>query len=243
MKKLLTLMTFVFCLGASALYSQVNWYIEAQTGVASMSSLPSDNGCRFQWSAGGGASIRLSDVVHIAPSLLLSQRGATVSGYYGSEMIAPAKYSIRTNYLEMPVYLALHFGSNENLRFIIKTGPSFCYGLNGKVKVSARDSDFSATYPENLFSQSCTMDGIAQTANRKLFGLPKFNRFDLLWGTGFDVMLQKRFIIGLNVKVGLTKVTTEPITTNVMDQLVSLLFSHSVDSRNISASLSFAYQF
>jgi hypothetical protein len=143
----------------------------------------------------------------------------------------------------MPVYLALHFGNNENLRFILKTGPAFAYGLNGKVKVSTDNSDFSHTFPENLFSQSCDMDGAAQTSKRKKFSLPKFNRFDMMWSTGLDVMIQKHFIIGANVKVGMTNVTSEPISNNVFDELASFLVSGTANSRNISTSLSVAYQF
>jgi hypothetical protein len=243
MKKLLTSIAFLLCIGSATVFSQVKWNVEADAGIAAMSSMPADEGCRFQWSLGGGASIPLSKVVHIAPSLLLSQRGATVSGYYGNEMILPAKFSLRTDYLELPVYLALHFGSNENLRFIIKTGPSFGYGLTGKVKVSAKDSDFSTTFPENLFSQSCEMGGAAQSANKNSIAFSKFNRFDLMWASGFDLMFQQHFIVGLNVKVGLTDATTAPTDSNIFGQIASVLILGTANSRNISVALSAAYQF
>lgn len=243
MKKLLTIFVLMVGIGAASTCAQVKWNVEAQTGLSAITTMPNKNRCGLAWSAGVGASIPLSSVVHVAPSLLFSQRGAKIEGYYGSEMIMPAKYSIRTNYLELPVYLSLHFGSKENLRFIIKTGPSFNYGLTGKVKVSMKDSDFSTTYPENLFSQSCDLDGVGQTFKGKKFSVPKFNLFDLLWCTGFDVMFEKHYIIGANVKVGLTNATTEPISGNAFDQLASLLILGNANSRNVSISINAAYQF
>jgi hypothetical protein len=243
MKKLLTSIIVMLAVGTTTAFSQVKWNVEAQAGIAAMTSLPMDNGCRFQWSLGGGASIPLSRLVHIAPSLLLSQRGATVDGYYGNEMIIPATFSIRTDYLELPLYLALHLGSNEHLRFIIKTGPSFGYGLTGKVKVSSQNGDFSTTYPENLFSQPCSMDVAAQSASKDALAFSKFNRFDLMWASGFDIMFQQHFIVGVNVKFGLTDVTSEPTESNIFGQFVSVLLSGTANSRNVSFSLSAAYQF
>jgi hypothetical protein len=242
-RKILTTALFMCLIGLNAAFSQVKWNVEVQTGVTELTSLPSNSSGKFLWAVGGGASIQLTDVVHIAPSLLFSQRGAKFDGYYGDEMIMAAKYSICTNYLELPVNLALHFGSKENLRFIIKTGPSFSYGLTGKMKVSGENSDFSMTYPENLFSEQCTMTGAYDSSNHALNTVPKFNRFDLQWGIGFDVMIKQHFIVGLNAKIGLTNVTPKPISDNVLGQLATLFLMGTANSRDYSAALSFAYQF
>jgi hypothetical protein len=242
MKRLSIAIIFAMIIGIISSHAQVKWNVAAKAGATEISFLPGHSSNVFHWAAGGGAVIPLSRMFSVRPSLLATQRGSNITGYYGDEQILPAEYKIRTTYIELPVYFAVQFNLNENLDCIFKTGPSFAYGLNAKTSVKASDSDFKYTFPGNLFNGSCDLNNCAYDKNQKRFELPKFNRFDFLWGFGVDFMIRKHWIIGFDTQVGLTNVA-EDFSDTTIPELIAKMFTFGYIHRNISIDVSFAYQF
>jgi hypothetical protein len=244
MKKILTTAFFALIVAAFSCYAQrVKWNVEVDGGAATMTAMPANDYAQFHWAVGGGATIKLSRIIHISPSLLLTQRGAKFDGYFGSEQINRSKFSVRTNYLELPLYLALHLGNRENLSFIIKTGPCFAYGLNGKISVKDVYGDFKYTFPENLFEEESALDNSAHSDNDRSVGMPKLHRFDLLWGSEFDLVVHKHWIFGVNAKIGLLDATTRPVDDYWLAQLSWAMISGTSNSRNLSFAFTAEYQF
>jgi hypothetical protein len=73
--------------------------------------------------------------------------------------------------------------------------------------------------------------------------MPKLHRFDLLWGSEFDLVVHKHWIFGVNAKIGLLDATTRPVDDYWLAQLSWAMISGTSNSRNLSFAFTAEYQF
>lgn len=135
MKNLLLFAVILICsLQANA---QVQYGIQGH-GVMSTASFSDDEGetskdWKFGFGAGVFAEFNISPAFSIKPSLNFIQKGIEVSSSYSDEELTMEQdIDVRLNYLEVPVLF--NFKPTENL--YIGAGPSFGYGLSGKLEGS-----------------------------------------------------------------------------------------------------------
>lgn len=85
---------------------------------------------------GAAAEISVNEMIAVQPELLYFQKGTSIDfGSFGGEVDQVL------NYLEIPVLLKLKFGQEGGPKFFGTVGPSFGFGLNGKLKSDAGDED------------------------------------------------------------------------------------------------------
>lgn len=117
--------------------AQVQYGIQAN-GVMSTASISEDEGettkdAKYGFGAGVFAEFNISPNFSIKPSLNFVQKGVEVkSSYSDSEVSMEQDIDARLNFLEVPVL----FNYKPTTSFFIGAGPSFGYGLSGKLKGS-----------------------------------------------------------------------------------------------------------
>jgi outer membrane protein with beta-barrel domain len=84
---------------------------------------------------GAAAEIGINEMFAIQPELLYFQKGASIDlGTFG-------EIDQVLNYLEIPILVKVMFGAEDGPQFFATVGPSFGFGLNGKVKSGDDEED------------------------------------------------------------------------------------------------------
>lgn len=145
---LLFAVIFICSLHANA---QVQYGIQAH-GVMSTASFAEDEGdvskdWKFGFGAGVFAEFDLFPNFSIKPSLNFMQKGVEVSSTFSEEeLLMEQDLDVTLNYLEVPILF--NFKPTDN--FFIGAGPSFGYGLSGKIEGSLRFEDETEEYVESV---------------------------------------------------------------------------------------------
>lgn len=89
---------------------------------------------------GAAAEIGISEKFAIQPELLFFQKGSkTEFGFLGTNL----KIEQILNYLEIPILAKVMFGGEGGAQFFATVGPSFGFGLGGKVKTGGQETDIN----------------------------------------------------------------------------------------------------
>lgn len=151
--------------------AQVQYGIQAH-GVMSTASFSEDEGetnkdWKFGFGAGVFAEFDLAPKFSIKPSINYMQKGVEVSSSYSDEEVSMEQdIDARLNYLEVPILF--NFKPTANL--FIGAGPSFGYGISGKLKGS-----FSYEDETEEISESFSIDAFEDSEEDGA----GFKRFDL----------------------------------------------------------------
>lgn len=175
--------------------AQVRFHVGGGLGVAGMSNVTSSNDI-FSYNIGGGADIHLGRVFSICPSVYICRKGTNFDGYYGTEQIDKATFSVLTEYLEIPLLAGFDIHLKNNSAFVLTVGPHLSGGLNGKAKVKMRNSDYKYTSEGSVFDNTCDFGGNAYNNDGEQVEIPRFNRWDLglMLGVAYEM---RHFRIGL----------------------------------------------
>lgn len=240
MRKFIALALFIFCSLHSAC-SQVRWNLAANAGLSHMFQAPSNSHDRFAYRVGGGAIIPLKDWFSVRPSLYFSEKGVNFDGYYGSEQIDEAKYSLCLQYLELPVMAGFDIHLNNEASLVLKVGPFLSCGLNGRSKVSLANSDYEKTYG-NLFDHGTAFDGCAYDGNSKVKNFGRFHRWDagIQWGIACEL---SHISVGADISLSLTNATSAQINNDPVSGVVQALFTRSDKPKNLAAYFHIGYIF
>jgi hypothetical protein len=142
MKKL-TLILAAFCL-TQITFSQTRFGIRGGLNISNIKVSATFQGQSFSQTGdaiptfhiGGMADIPLGELFAIQPSLLLSGKGANADDGSGE------KGKIRPYYLEVPILLVVRTQlPSTNFKIYAGAGPSFGYGLFGKVTSQGQSDD------------------------------------------------------------------------------------------------------
>lgn len=125
----------------SAAMAQINFGVH--TGVnfssakATGSGQSSDGKILVGFHAGVTADIALTPELHAMPMLQFIQKGTKVKDeqtLLGQTFKAEGTTTI--NYIQLPLNIVYNFDLGESAKFFVGTGPSFAYGVSGKLKLS-----------------------------------------------------------------------------------------------------------
>lgn len=220
---------------------KVRWVAEGNVGSGLLLGLPGNSSSTVNYRLGPSAIIPVKGWFSIRPGLMWSHKGGILEGYYGNEQIVSARMPISLDFLEMPVMCALRIPIKQKFALTLKVGPYAAVWLSGKTKVKT-EGEGSIKMPGNLFSSNCDYYGNAQTSNKKIFELPKLNRWDIgtTWGMGFEFL--QHYAIGGNISWGLTRLAPEYLADNVIEGVMQVIFM--MDRiRPFNSMISFSYIF
>lgn len=221
----------------------VNWQTRVGGGITCLFGGVSNIDDRAGFHIGGGADIGLSKngVFRLQPELRFERNGWQFDGYYGNEQLMEAHFKTRLDYLKLPVMVAARLRLANQCFITFKTGVYVAYGLQAKTRMHILNTDYEETFSENHFSGSCDFHGIAYDNDSRSTAYPKFDHWDIGSTGGIDLTIH-HFIIGAEVSYGLKRVCESGFIGNPLGNITTLLLAGG-GPKNISAGISFAYQF
>lgn len=203
MRKAVLAILLSLSLGAAA---QVRFHVGGGVGMADMSDVTSSSNI-LSYRLGGGADIHLGRVFSLRPAVYYTQKGTDFDGFYGAEQMEPAKFSVRSEYLEIPFLAGFDIHLNERSAIVLTVGPHLSCGLNGKTKVKARNSGGWDIDGGNFFDNTCDFGQQAYSSEKRPVQIPQFNRWDLglMIGAAYEM---RHFRFGLVYAHTLTESAT-----------------------------------
>lgn len=200
MKRIFTLLLLATALGAQA---QVRFHAGGGIGTSGMSDIESSHN-RLSYRVGGGADIHIGPFFSIRPAVYFSQKGTDFDGFYGSEQKDEAKFTVSTNYLDIPLLAGFDIRLRNHSAIVLTVGPQLSCGLSGKAKVKFANSDAEQKFSTDVFKGNVDFHGAAENTKGNEIEVPEFNKWELgiMLGAAYEM---RHFRIG----VALTQTITE----------------------------------
>ncbi len=180
-----TLLLILIAIGSVSLAQESSVGIKGGFNLSTISTDEgSDKNLKPGFHIGVFNKIALSESIALQPELLFSTKGLKIN--YDESLIADGETRFNTNYIDLPVYLAL----NVSKAFQIQFGPYVSYLISANVETDAEVFDYF------------------QIDSNDELDRKNFNAFDygVAAGVSFDL---DPLIIGVNYSLGLNAVARE----------------------------------
>ena len=231
------MLTAIFMAVSVGVDGQVKVSAEAGYGLSTIVGYPGGQG-RASYRLGVGAVLPLSKHWKLSSKLRYAIKGDRMDGYYGSEQIGEAELKTTLRYLELPVYIGYRFRLGNHCGLILKTGPYLAVGLNGRHKITMKNTDYSQTFPGSAFSDDYNFYGDMEDDNGDAVHIPKLKRFELGWTSGIDFEVN-RFTLGFDMQCALTPLANDSFSDNKVASALFAIFLGG--TRNVSLGFNVGY--